>query len=616
MVNQAEQADVVLAGKGYCPRPRGNYAPGEYHRLTNAEINLQGALQLRRPVSVILNAGNTGHRNTHGTAFIGYLGPWAMYTMDDGAGNITSCWVETTINIGGVKKRRIWGVPAITAAHFVNLVHARIMGFHRYGDRNYWVSRAVTAKPVGAPAMENHIQVLGYNPAGANPLGNSFDPSFFDDNPVAFAIPDQRVTVNTTSIPAFPDAGLDNLKSESALVKSLIYRDRMWIASERTLYFSKATDPMTWAVPDGGFFRFPGQTITDVVAVGQTLYIICESSVWTLQYSTDPNTNAVLTQISNIGGDSACVYEDVVYFARRDILWSCENNRVNKVLDLNFQIVSDVSGLQIPVKLVTFNNYIIFIYQTWQVFQDLIWSQQFRVYPVGTGYTNGLVPHIWLNMENGASHQFEFQDQLADGGTDTGRINDIMVVPYADQYDRTVLYLHTAGGISGGGVTSRGYSYYILADYDSFTDPGDWHDYVCASSDVFSSMNPLIDIELDSLVPDGSQFFIKKFRSLMMETDITGFISQLKFAFGDTSAYSAPIDITTVAFSDPVFDVSGVTRPQYPHRFPINQRARSLTLKITAARAAWSTIPLKFGISKISLLWSPTGRAPVGKIPE
>lgn len=618
MGNLLEQAEVPLAGRGFFYRPAGSYMPGEYRRLVNVEVDLDGRLVSRRPATAVqtIAGAEITWPQPQGVKFIGNLNEWAMYVSNDRPAR-PWCTVREvpSYSIAPDTRVALWNGPATTTAHFADLANTRIVGFHRYNDRNYWVSKVFRATVAGAP-MTALIQVLGYALATDN--GNSADPAYFDAP--GGAIPTQRVTVATTAIASTTDPTIHQLRAETEVVKTLMFRDRMWIATERTLYFSKATDPNIWAVPDGGFFRFPNQTITDVVAVGQALYIICEDSIWLLQYTTDPNTNANLAQISvGLGGDSATVYEDVVYFSRNDILYSCDNNRVNKVMDLGHNAASDIGATGYALRLHTWNNYIIFNYQAW-AYQDVSGPAAVgflqKSYPIPLNYDQGYIPIIWLNMQNGAQHQFDFKDQTAaNSDLNSGRPVDFLPVPFKDSGDRTILYFHTGGNTLGGGLNSKGYAYYIPWDNDWFAFSGAWYDATSTSADAVLTMSPTVDIEIDSYSPDDSEFTVKKFRSCLLEMDIAHSAATVRFGFGDIATLGPIWDLPPYDGNPPGTAMNGNQRPPYPYRLPMNQKARVVTVKIMAEQAT-ATGARRFFIKRLVFLWTPTGRLPAGKRPE
>jgi hypothetical protein len=207
-----------------------------------------------------------------------------------------------------------------------------------------------------------------------------------------------------------------------------------------------------------------------------------------------------------------------------------------------------------------------------------------------------------------------FTDQhevFAEADKGTLKMADIFLVPFEDSQNRQVLYFHTTGNITSDPGYTRGYTYYMDYEMDDFNIGANYYDTVCRGDGPVDNYSPRLDIEVDSYCPDEAEFFIKKFRTVMFEMESAQFNLELKYSFGDWNQYTAPIPMVMSApkFADP-------TRPPYPFRYPINQRGRSITFKITAGRTllAYADMdhPTKFQIERMILTWSPTVRAPVG----
>jgi hypothetical protein len=99
--------------------------------------------------------------------------------------------------------------------------------------------------------------------------------------------------------------GDNNVKTTQAYTQSIsnpisgmtIFKDRAWQWGNDTILWSKATDPGTWTVPDGGFLKLP-LIIRDVVVNNDQLYILTtDSSLYVFSYSSDPATDGVLTRV-------------------------------------------------------------------------------------------------------------------------------------------------------------------------------------------------------------------------------------------------------------------------------------------------------------------------------
>lgn len=88
---------------------------------------------------------------------------------------------------------------------------------------------------------------------------------------------------------------------------AFMMQDRMFIADMNgaKVNYSKATDPLTWSAPDGGFFQInPGdaQSITAVVNLEDVVYFFKPDTTWAFSFNTDPAVDGVLRQISRTYG--------------------------------------------------------------------------------------------------------------------------------------------------------------------------------------------------------------------------------------------------------------------------------------------------------------------------
>jgi hypothetical protein len=103
--------------------------------------------------------------------------------------------------------------------------------------------------------------------------------------------------------------------------ESYMIKDRMFVISydESKIYWSKATDPVTWTAPDGGFVLVnpnDGSTgITSCVLLRDTLYIFKETGIWQFSFNSDPAIDGYLQRISYGLGGMAATDGQNIYFA-------------------------------------------------------------------------------------------------------------------------------------------------------------------------------------------------------------------------------------------------------------------------------------------------------------
>ena len=118
-----------------------------------------------------------------------------------------------------------------------------------------------------------------------------------------------------------------------------IWKDRLWVIdfASRTVNYSKATDPSTYTVPDGGFFKVPPQSdrkLTTAFVDRDTLYIFQIDAVWAFSYTSDPGSDGYLRLInSSQGAFSSLQYESKNYIVNR--------NGVYEFINGNFVYLSD-----------------------------------------------------------------------------------------------------------------------------------------------------------------------------------------------------------------------------------------------------------------------------------
>jgi len=100
-------------------------------------------------------------------------------------------------------------------------------------------------------------------------------------------------------------------------------QDRMFVVdiNGSKVNYSKATDPLTWAAPDGGFFNVSpadAQQITAVIALEDIVYFFKEDSTWAFTFNTDPTVDGILRQVAkNFGAFDATNNGSDIYIVNR-----------------------------------------------------------------------------------------------------------------------------------------------------------------------------------------------------------------------------------------------------------------------------------------------------------
>jgi hypothetical protein len=550
MTNVQIPSPIPLAGRGFVAKLKGNYQPGEYRRLSNAVISDDGLIKNRRNVYAVQHANYATFDNPKPI-----LGHIKSFTIMSSAtqhkaidhNNVINLWLPNTlpVPVGG------WH---------------RIEGAFLYNNRYYWITLKYDPAGVGATKYTYHAY---HRAVGALELA------------------DPGLTVAGMEV-----ATLVQFETIPTTVNIFIQKDRLWIVTENRLYFSKATDPTVFVVPDGGFVGVRDQVIRDTAFIGDSIFIIGQNEVHLLTYTTDPNEDALLRKIADVGGDSVCVHGSSVYFINRLGIYEIFNTAVNKINDLRLEYPYALD--EADLKILSFEHYLIVIARSPAGYSDAnvgYWFSPEVVHPESLNFNV-----FFINTVNGATHVLDYTD--ARDQVIKGYIVDAYVNPVRDSTNDYKLVFVT-NRFTGVG-TFKGNVYYMRPQ-------NDWsvYDEVRNSAGALQRFKHNIEIEIDGFVPDGSEYAFKKFRSLQ---------AMAKFPGTDFSI--------TPSFDNNDFDVSKSMhvenkdfpedRPHYPARLPLMQRARSINLLLQtdnpdvalAADGVWDQLE----ISDLRVLWTYTNR--------
>lgn len=311
MVNTNIQGPVPLEGAGFIARRNGNFQPGEFKRLTNVEL-WGNQLVGRRPVKSI--AGDASQTvafpvdNAFG--FLGNFGKYAIIASSDyqfaiAAGEQIAMW-DPNFNLP---------VPAPAGSFH------RLVGFFRYLKKNYWITLEFSAGV--------HIKLALYHG----------DASLDNDTPITYNDAYFATLTRTNIYTILPtDKSFNDFEFKNFFMQG----NRLWVVTSLGVYFSAATDPTNFTVPDGGFFKFPDQTINRGFSHKDAIYVLCDNSIHTINYTTDPNTDSFATKISdNMGGEDGCVFRDSAYVINQVGIYRILNNNIDKILDNEFDVGLD-----------------------------------------------------------------------------------------------------------------------------------------------------------------------------------------------------------------------------------------------------------------------------------
>lgn len=323
MSNVLNESPIQLGGSGFVAKKNGNFLPGEYKKLCNMEIDNDGALVNRRNIYSVYGkeTGGAGDMVAGYHRFLGHMGEYTLY-----------CDKTFQYLIGESTYQRLWYVLPFGPVGGAS--YSSFLGFFRYNNKNYWI---VFEFEAGV-----RVSVVLYH-----------------------------ATVPTLDVPATYAAGYEASLTRTVILNFVtgtsdfdqfqfknffIYKERLWIATASGLYFSKATDPLVFSVPDGGFFKHPGNTINWAFPVKDLIYTLCEDSVYALTYNINPNTDATETPLSTtIGGEMGCSHVDTPYFINNLGIFAIRGNNIDRVMDNNFDYGSDVYSN----RLISFENYLV-----------------------------------------------------------------------------------------------------------------------------------------------------------------------------------------------------------------------------------------------------------------
>jgi hypothetical protein len=607
MVNRNVESEIPLGGRGLTYKQNERYLPGEFKQLLNVEVNNDGNIVRRR--NFVPCGPTVGYdpdpEISEAYRFVGNFFHGAVIRRQDDKLDVVfpndseDRWTYGTNRFGGLDDDE------------THSVFGPIFSFQFYNRTAYVFQQcADTVLETTQPLLRIHHYTID------GVLWGDIDSSMMNPSNGDW------ITVNHPGI-SIPDDSSIEFKN------GFMFKERMWIYTQEGLYFSKATDPTVWAVPDGGFFRFPNSLINYVIPTLDSIYVICDSEIYSINYGIDPNLDAtVRTHSTSVGGDSACIFEGTPYFSKNDELYAIEPNGIRKVMDLRLGI----RGYQgIYTNLYAFGDYILLfphirIYDN-SIFEPdpdedalrrwikLALDSKFAQDEVNFSPT--LHSLYALNMRNGTIHGIGFNSKaLSDSLGEWYAISDILVNPQDDIDNRSnIFFLATKPWRLDPDDTlymsnTNSVAYYMELSYPnteetSFQDTL-WLDADDTDDEGFFSYSPQVLVEIEGFLPDGLEYNIKKFRNLLIYGKMPSSGVDLLVAY-DNSAYQTIATLT----DDTVTNAN--RRPPYPHRIPLMQRARSISLKFEVEQTSIIPEQTDITIEDIRLYWGYTDRGPINQ---
>jgi hypothetical protein len=550
MVNTNIQAPIPIEGTGYIAKRKNNYERGEYKHLTNAEIALDGVLKTRRNIKA--TQGEWSMTNPFG--FIGYIQNYSIIASATEQRATSKAldvllWAPTALPVpaGGWHK---------------------LVGAFRYNKFNYWIT-------------------VEYNPTGT-----VYKVCLYSSNKELSTIVFADLT-RTEILSVTTNPNISNF---------FIHKERLFISTDAFVYFSKATDPKVFAVPDGGFVGIADTKINFSFSLSDSIFIMGDNSTHIYSYSVDPNADGYMRAISTtVGGEHGVVHQSQPYIINKTGLYAITNSMVEKVNDTMLDLGENVYRS----KILSFEDYLVIVrYQDLQYNSVAVTSAD---YPKNLGkiFTPYLADNangynvFFLNTRNGSTHVVDFTD--ARDMVNKGYIVDAMVNPNRDasgEY-RLMFLTNRYESLAAPNYTYKGSTYYM--ETQRITDVADT---VRTSANVITKYKPNILIEIDSFVPDGSEHLMKKFRHMLMMAKFPSSDFGVLVVY-DNRGYGSKV---------PTVLINDITegRAHYPSRVGLNQRGRSLTFRLMTLKpdvalgaSDWDELEL----SDIRVLWTYTSRA-------
>lgn len=635
MVTQVEQTPVQLAGRGYAHRPAGKYQPGEYEILDNVDISLDGTLCQRRGFSWYrqLLADTVSDFFDNHRRFIGHYATYPLIsTRDDKIylgyndnTNLETLFEQQSLDLTTTILSPIQAAgTALPGGYTVTNYSIGYEGYWFYnGFSHFLIEYRDYADNGGGSGTRIYRRRLAlyrvqkdYTLTYVNPHNVLNDLS---DNGSAAV-----TTLIEQSISAAGGKGFFTEPSPTFYVKNhLIHKDRAWVATKDTVYFSEAGDHSVWAPPDGGFIKFPNEEIKQIYALGDIIYVFCDAKIYAITYNTDFNTDGEVIVISaELGAESACAVGDTIYFYKAGSIYGVSGTNVSKVLDtllpIPYSIDDLVGNYTHDVKIGAFDNELyLFMRMTRGTSLGLTggtvgWYHDTYYDPkLFTGELNDT--HLYkINLDSGFTSRVNLAPSVAKlWGQATARMDpvDMFFLPVESNTNQSQLFILNkidVAGASGFCLVYPG-AKNISGSGGSVLNEPNCDSVVSNTIATIGVINPLIKIKIKDFTPDGLKYMFKRFRSIMIEANIPRKNTEdlkLRFYYGDSAV---AVERTMVEnLSAGIYDSN-------PYRYAMNQRARYVTIELErlAQVFASSARDSLFDISDIRVLWTPTNRAPV-----
>lgn len=546
MVNELIQGPIQLQGRGLARRPLGRYQTGEYSELTNAEVTTEGSIVPRQPVwmcgtgrlnELVPNAGNTfdipiKSYKEGATLEGGANDSYVTGSTDPGIDFLTASTRFIGHYRGMVITAGLYGImfsnsqdsikPTYPAFSWNNFAFARqeAMDLIALGIDDRVVDNAF-CYPIWMGEYRGKLYVvLSCNYSWALESPGNYDVAVLGELLVGYIDIDIEVSVTDfltglqlgdftfSTIDEFqnfsgPGAGtpsilftdefdyysqLDDyfLRKVPTGIKAFIHQDRLWLLTDRHIYWSVTADFTQWQGTyeaadienEAGFISYDDE-MTDAVPLMDSIYMVSRNRVYYLNgvssLTSDPSSVSQLVISEDIGSTSCVEYEGSVFFVRGDALWSISGTNISKIMDLNLGIFDSPVGesfddIEIPIryfnkakihiKLGIKDNCLVigFGYKFGLALPYIVENEEASGF-FSNSYTKFFSKHTYfLNLDTGSIHLFK-------GNFGAGDLTDFMSIPGSFAFK----------GVSYSEYTQSSSQFYMLFSTNEIPET-DWED--------------------------------------------------------------------------------------------------------------------------------------------
>lgn len=610
MVNENVQGPIGLVGRGLTKKNNVHYVPGEFDTMDNLELTVNETIASRRGFNFVAQQTTAADfLPTNFRKFVGNYGPWPVWTTYNAASSIHGeMWISHALTAGSERSNsQVTDFDAMAADIFatepaLDSVDFQVEGFWHYNGANYYLVWCMGQWTTAGPTLNRKYYLAVFKETSAFDLSNA-DPL---GTPPDFVVIASATAVGATNIAKHFDKF--NLWPHMPVKNHLIFKERAWFATTDTVYASKALDPFIWAAPDGFFAKFPQQEIKQIYVLNDSLYIFLDTSIYVLQYDTDPNTDATITLISKeVGAEAVTAVGDTIYFIKDSSLYTLNGFNVSKVIDLQLNIFpqANTSTQGYSLAMSSFDNEIFFFPR--YINKAGTWSdwKGSKAYFKSTTDT----PIYRFSLNTNSFNTITVGDSLKRGWNTLIKPQtppiDVCLVTTESWSNQTALYVAfdsifegTPGQVFGFFDIDNVFCDRVLAD----------------TLFQFKFVVPKFKLDLFNFTPDGLPYYMKKYRTLLLSVEAQHFEDVL--TTDDVYPTLTPRYGQTVAGAQSVQDRIPTSDSIKGYRYPLNQRAKTIGITLQREpilRNAYENART-FELNDMRVLWSYTGRAPHNNI--